>query len=289
MNSLINTKDALAVRREVQNAYHGMYPTGAADFVSAAFDRVIDCFLGKYRDYQPIDALYHDLEHTLQGTLCLVRLLCGRTAAGVEPRLPKRLFELGLMSILLHDTGYLKRNRDVGGTGAKYTYVHVGRSAEFAKGLLSEMGFSPAEISSVQNMIHCTGVKLQIASIPFRSDLEREIGQCVGAADLLGQMAAEDYPSKLSILFLEFAEAARRDPDNAADHVLFTNAEELIRNTPAFWEKFVKPKLENELGGAHRHLMGPNGRNDYIDRIERNIDRIRRQIAVMPERRLQAA
>jgi hypothetical protein len=289
MNSLINTKDPLTVRREAEQAYLAWYPGGDPEFVPQAFDRVIDCFLGKYRDYQPIDALYHDLEHTLQGTLCLVRLLCGRTAAGVEPRLTQRMFELGLLSILLHDTGYLKRNNDVGGTGAKYTYVHVGRSAEFAKGLLTEMGFSPAEISSVQNMIHCTGVKLKIGSIPFQSRLEREIGQCVGTADLLGQMAAEDYPSKLSILFLEFAEAARRDPGNAGAHVAFANAEELIRNTPAFWENFVKPKLDNELGGAHRHLIGPDRRNQYFDRIERNIDRIRRQIAVMPERRLQAA
>ena len=27
----------------------------------------MECFEGRYQDYQPIDAHYHDLEHTLQG------------------------------------------------------------------------------------------------------------------------------------------------------------------------------------------------------------------------------
>ena len=283
MKSLVNTKDPTAVRQEARNAYLGLFPDGDPAFVPNAFQWAVDCFLGKHKDYQPIDALYHDLEHTLQGTLCLVHLLSGRAASETLPKLDRKSFELGMLAILLHDTGYLKRNHDVGGTGAKYTYIHVQRSAEFAKELLQERGFSPAEISSVQNMIQCTGLKLEINSIPFQNDLEREIGQAVGSADLLGQMAASDYPYKLSILFLEFAEAARRDPINGVSHPKFECAEELIRNTPCFWENFVKPKLDHELGGVYRHLMGPDGRNQYVDRIERNIDGIRRQIAVMPE------
>ena len=37
-----------------------------------------DWFGGTYRDYQAIDAHYHDLEHTMQGVLCMARLLRGR-------------------------------------------------------------------------------------------------------------------------------------------------------------------------------------------------------------------
>lgn len=289
MKSFLNTKEPFAVRNEAHNAYLGMFPDGDPEFILNAFRWTTDSFMGRYKDYQPIDALYHDLEHTLQGTLCLVHLLSGRAATGTQPRLDRKTFELGLLAILLHDTGYLKHNNDVGGTGAKYTFIHVGRSAEFAKELLEEKGFSPDEVSSVQNMIRCTGIKLKIDSIPFQSELEREIGQAVGTADLLGQMAAGDYPYKLSMLFLEFSEAARRDTENGASQPQFQSAEELIRNTPNFWENLVKPKLDWELGGVHRHLAGPDGRNDYFERIERNIDDIRRQIAVMPENRLAVA
>ena len=91
---------------------------------------------GNYLDYQAIDAHYHDLEHTLQGILCMARLLRGRQAQGQEPKLTQRMFELGMLAILLHDTGYLKKRGDNEGTGAKYTLTHVDRSIQFAGELM---------------------------------------------------------------------------------------------------------------------------------------------------------
>jgi len=79
-----------------------------------------------------IDAHYHDLEHTLQGVLCMARLLRRRAALNLSPAIPQRTFELGMLAILTHDTGYLKKLGDSGGTGAKYTLIHVDRSIEFA-------------------------------------------------------------------------------------------------------------------------------------------------------------
>ena len=152
------TKDPTAVEMEVQSAYLTMFPDGDPLFVPRVFGWAIECFTGGYRDYQAVDARYHDFEHTLQGTLCMVRLLRGRHFAAAEPILTQRMFELGLLAILLHDTGYLKKREDTEGTGAKYTVVHVRRSAEFAGQLLAEKGFTASEIQSVQDMIQCTGV-----------------------------------------------------------------------------------------------------------------------------------
>ena len=73
------------------------------------FNWATACFEGRYLDYQPIDAIYHDLEHTLQGALCMSQLLWNRQRAGAEPRLTRRMFELGMLAILMHDTGYLKK------------------------------------------------------------------------------------------------------------------------------------------------------------------------------------
>src|SRR2546427_4877028 len=126
------TKDPTAVEVEVQSAYLAVFPDGDRLFVSRIFGWAIECFTGHYQDYQAVDAHYHDFEHTLQGTLCMVRLLRARHFAGAQPVLSQRLFQLGLMAILLHDTGYLKKRGDNDGTGAKYTITHVKRSTQFA-------------------------------------------------------------------------------------------------------------------------------------------------------------
>ena len=58
----------------MQEAYRALFPQQDRLFVPKVFGWAIDCFTGNYRDYQPIDAHYHDFEHTLQGTLCMIRL-----------------------------------------------------------------------------------------------------------------------------------------------------------------------------------------------------------------------
>lgn len=273
----VNTQDPNAVAQEAQAAYLALFPEGDPVFVSRVFGWAVECFNGGYRDYQPIDTRYHDLEHTLQGTLCMVRLLRGRHRAGAAPRLTQRMFELGLLAILLHDTGYLKRRDDPNGTGAKYTAIHVHRSAEFARELLAEKGFPAADIRAVQNMIRCTGVGTDPTALPFQSELERIVGFALGTADLFGQMAAADYVEKLPILFTEFAEAALH-PSGARTRVAaFTSAADLIRKTPGFWEWYVLPKAQREFQGLYRFLNEPypDGPNEYVQRIEANIARIR--------------
>jgi hypothetical protein len=274
------TKDPTAVEVEVQTAYLAMFPSGDTLFVPQVFGWAIDCFTGHYADYQPVDALYHDFEHTLQGTLCLARLLRGRHRARTEPQLTEKYFQLGLLAILLHDTGYLKKKTDQGGTGAKYTVVHVRRSADFAAELLGSKGFQAGEIKAVQNMILCTGVNAALEKIPFQSELERITGYALASSDLLGQMAAEDYVSKLSVLYAEFAEAARYDPDNAGILGAFASADELKQKTPTFWETYVRGKLDREFGGLYRFLEEPpfSGRNCYVERVEANIGRLRKEL-----------
>lgn len=276
----VDTKDPTAVEAEVQSAYLAMFPGGDRRFVPRVFGWARDCFDGRHADYQAVDAPYHDFEHTLQGTLCMVRLLHGRHRAGAAPPLTQRLGELGILAILLHDTGYLKRCDDREGTGAKYTVTHVRRSAEFAAWLLAGKDVLPADIQAVQNMIRCTGVEAHPRTLPFRDELEKTIGFALATADLLGQMAAADYLEKLPELYAEFAEAATFTGDPTNFVASFTSAAELIQRTPQFWENFVKPKLEGDFNGLHRFLNVPypDGPNDYMNRIEANMARLRRQL-----------
>ena len=277
------TKDPTAVEVEVQAAYLAIFPNADQRFVSRAFGWATECFLGTFKDYQAVDTAYHDFEHTLQGALCLARLLRGRHLAAAHPQLTQRMFQLGLLGILLHDSGYLKKRGDTEGTGAKYTVTHVERGVELVAELLGEKRFAAADIKSVQNMIHCTGMEAVLRAIPFQNDMERIVGFAVGTADLLGQLAAEDYVDKLPALYSEFAEAARFSKDRTHFVMTYSSANDLMRKTPVFWEKIVQRKLNRDFGGLYRFLNDPypHGPNEYLERVEANMQRLRKRIAAL--------
>jgi hypothetical protein len=275
----VNTKNAQEVESEVLEIYRSLFPTADPSVVSRAFLWVNQCFNGRYADYQPIDARYHDLEHTLQGTLCLARLLHGRHQTETTPSLTDHWFELSLLAILFHDTGYLKKKEDTEGTGAKYTMTHVSRSADFAQAFLEEKRYSPESIQAVRNMIRCTGVNADLGSIPFQSEIERTLGFALASSDLLGQMAASDYVDKLPILHMEFAEALAHDRQRASRLGAYDSPEALIRNTPSFWENYVLRKIDDDFGKLYRFLNDPypDGPNPYLERIQKNLERIQRE------------
>ena len=277
----VDTTDVGAVQRRVAQDYWCVFPAGDQDFAARVFPPILDCFQGRHPEYQAIDARYHDLEHTLQGTLCFSTLLRRRSQSGALPSLTEETFQLGLLAILLHDTGYLKRRDDTEGTGAKYTSTHVNRSCDFAERFLAPQGYTMRQIHAIQNMIRCTGLGVKVAGLAFHSDEERTAGFALGTADLLGQMAAGDYLEKLPILFTEFAESAAYNAGRGGGGggQVFASADDLIRRTPGFWTNYVLPKIEQDFQGLYRFLTDPtDGRNEYLELIEANLERLRRQL-----------
>jgi hypothetical protein len=280
MRDPINTRESAAVEAEVRKAYAEMFPRGNNKYVPRILGWAVSWFTGNYRDYSSIDTHYHDLEHTFQGIVCMARLLRCRASHGQQPVLSQRTVELGLLAILMHDSGYLKKLGDAAGTGAKYTLVHVDRSIEFAGEFMRTQDFPAPEITAVQNMIRCTGVNVKLKSIQFDSQEDRITGYILGTADLLGQMAAPDYVDKLPILYQEFAEAARFTGNpRIRSGGFFSSAEELMQKTPIFWENYVKTKINDEFGGLYRDLNDPypDGPNPYIEGIEANMARLRKE------------
>src|ERR1043166_4792488 len=278
MHLEIDTRQVTLVEVEVQKIYRTLFPNGDRNFVPMVFGWARDCFSGNYKDYLPIDARYHDFEHTLQGTLCMARLLHGYNDSKAQPRLAQRMFELGIIAILMHDTGYLKKRDDVEGTGAKYTLIHVNRSVDFPFELLTEKRLPAKEIKAVQNMIRCTGVNVDLASIPFQADWERVVGFALGTADLLGQMAAKDYVDKLPILYTEYAESASYNAGRGTGTGMFSSAQDLMQKTPVFWEKYVQRKINQAFAGLYRFLDTPDGGNFYLNRIQSNLTRLRERL-----------
>jgi hypothetical protein len=276
----VETKDANAVMAFVVELFQRMFPGADPTWLQSLFRATADLFEGRNVDYAPIDLQYHDLEHTLQATVCIALLLEGRHAAGVVPRISQREFELALAAALLHDSGYSKLRSDRSGTGAKYTYCHVLRSCAFAASYLPTVGVNDLEIEIVLGAISCTGPNREISQMHFREPIGRVIGNALATADFLGQMADPAYPDKLAFLFREFREADEffhLPPERRT----FKSVEDLAHRTPTFWDTFVRRKLEVQCQALYRFLASPYppGANPYIEAVERNIAEIRRRLS----------
>jgi hypothetical protein len=120
-----------------------------------------------------------------------------------------------------------------------------------------------------------------LSHLQFQDDAERVTGHILGTADLLGQMAADDYVDRLPILFAEFAEAAAFAKGKPSFILMFNSAADLLKKTPAFWDNYVKLKLDRDFSGQFRFLNQPppDGNNHYLERIESNISRLRQILA----------
>jgi hypothetical protein len=246
-----------------------LFPKSSPVYIRRVFKEVETLFTGGYLDYQANDLKYHDFRHTLQVTMAYVDIMAARQPAVAAP-LTCRQFELGLTGALFHDSGYLKLRSDRDGTGAKYTYCHVLRGCSLASSYLPSLGLGIDEIDMVLGIIRNTGPSTVGMRLRFNGKHEQTIACAVAAADYLGQMAAEDYPDELELLFNEFAESDyfARVP---LDCRVFQTAAALIASTPTFWVQVVRPKLEKDFLGLHRFLDTPDGTNPYIDAIERNL------------------
>jgi hypothetical protein len=136
-------------------------------------------------------------------------------------------------------------------------------------------GFPSKCLPICNKFLRCTGLDVKIAEIKFQSREHEILGKILGTADLIGQMANENYLEKLPLLYDEFKEGGVPGYNNAFD---------LLEKTPAFWE-MVKERLALELGQVDlylrdysRVLWGIN-QDLYRQAIDRNIERLQSLLA----------
>lgn len=273
----IDTKNPLAVAEAAKAAFGRISAQASFPLLDRLFTDVTCMFAGKYPGYLSIDMRYHDYEHTLQATVCLLQILEGRHRTGDAPVLSARDWELAVMAVLLHDTGYLKHSDDREGTGAKYTLIHESRSCDFARRYLPPLGVKPEEIDDVCAAISCTGPQNKISQMTFHREEARVITFVLVTADYLGQMSAPDYVAELPILFGEFKEAFEFEhvPEQKRS---YHQLGELLEKTPRFWDNYVRPLLDFEAGGVHKYLTTAGQPNPYLQAVEANIEEVRRLV-----------
>ena len=159
VTNCVKVSSPTAVRQAVASIFAGLYPDSAFDSVWLAFLDFERFFSGLDPSYHGVDTAYHDIQHTLDMTLALARLVVGYEMS-VDPadRLGARRAQMVIITSLFHDAGYIRhKERDAEfANGAEFTLYHVSRSADFLRRYLPEIGLS-RDVAVSSMIVHFTG------------------------------------------------------------------------------------------------------------------------------------
>jgi hypothetical protein len=264
----IRTTDPAAVQAEVLSIFRSLFPSLQATQLQRAFERAERLYDGRHPGYWPCDTEYHDLQHILDVTLAMARLLGEQPVTG-------QLFMVGALSALFHDFGYLrKRNDRKHRYGAEYTLVHVSRSADFLRRYLLEIGFNDALSRLGGTLVHFTGYERPAETIRLAGTLERRIGQMLGTADIIAQMSDRCYLEKCrDRLYPEFVlgRQAGLAAGNSRTLPAFASGDDLVHNTPLFYQGASK-RLNLQLARSYEYAASHfGGTNPYLDEMRKNV------------------
>ena len=276
LSELVDINSPKAVLEEVRQIFRSILPDAEMSRVCAAFNLVVDMFRGDYPGYRACNTEYHDLRHTTDVLLAMARIIHG--AMLTDRGLTFQQVELGLTAALLHDSGYIQETKDRKGTGAKYTANHVERSADFLEKSGAQLDLTAEEIAAGRQIIICTDLAVDLMSVEFSSDRYALLGQLLGAADLLAQMADRTYLEKLLFLYYEFREAGVGGYANELD---------LLRRTVGFYDVIARrlEKIQADIDlfmSAHFASRWGVSLNLYQEAIDRQKDYLK-QILNLPD------
>ena len=276
VTNAVNVEQPGAVREAIRKLFEARYAGESFDLLDRVFDDVERLFAGRMPGYLPCDTLYHDMRHTLDVTLAMARLIDGhdRVRSPAEQLGPERA-RLGVITALLHDSGYLRHRSDTRHKhGAEYTRIHVSRSAEFLKNYLPDVGLG-RHTSLASRLVHFTGYEIALDNIHIDDPRDRRLGHMLGSADLMAQMSDRLYLEKCrDYLYDEFVLAglARETLPDGSVRVHFSSAEDLLAKTPAFHQQVIKHRLEHSFDGVQQFATAHfGGRNLYIEEMVKHL------------------
>ena len=273
----VEVSSPTAVRQAVADIFADLYPDSAFDPVWLAFLDFERIFGGLDPSYHGVDTAYHDIQHTLDMTLALARLIAGyERSAEAEDRLGAERASLGLITALYHDAGYLRHKQDDRGcvNGAEYTLTHVSRSAKFLRDYLPTLGLERF-VGVATQIVHYTGYELNLDSIELDDPKDSTIGHLLGTADLVAQMADRCYLEKCrDRLFAEFVLAGIAIEADADETIVrYRSGKDLLSKTLTFYERSARHRLESNFSHAYRYFEAYFAEeNPYVVFIKKNLD-----------------
>jgi hypothetical protein len=276
VSSRFNITDPKVVNDEIDRIYLELYPSAPTKLLDDAFNDLTRLYHGEYPGYHPCDTAYHDVQHVLDVTLAMARLIDGyeRSRSGTEA-FGDSLFRLGVITALFHDVGYVREHKDSKSrNGAEYTLTHVSRGALFLKQYLPRIGL-PEMADIAAELIHFTGYETPVAKIKVPSPIYKLLGSMLGSADIIAQMADRCYLEKCrDRLYPEFVAGglATRRTHEGVEQVVFASGEDLVFKTPQFFEGASR-RLDVELGGSYQYAQAHfGGQNLYLEELGKNIN-----------------
>jgi hypothetical protein len=270
----VRTTDPHEVVAEVMRLFRDLYDAPPAT-IEHAFADLARLYRGEHPEYLPCDTEYHDIQHVLDVTLAMARLMDGyeRSRNG-SPRLPAACFALGVITALFHDFGYLRRRADHRHRyGAEYTITHVSRGSRYLRRYLPRVGLR--RYTNVgATLVHYTGYERPAETIPVNDTLLRRVGHMLGTADIIAQMSDRCYLEKCrDRLYPEFVLGGltRKTLPGGRTQVMFESGDDLVRKTPGFYRNAAK-RLDLQLARAYEYAEQHfRGQNLYVEEMQKNV------------------
>jgi hypothetical protein len=277
VTNTVQVSSPRAVRRAVHELFTGMYPSSPFDAVWLGFHDFERMYAGFDPDYHGIDTAYHDMQHSLDMTLAVARLIVGyeKSVAARDKLGPERAM-LALVAALFHDSGYLRhKTLDRGSAnGAEFTLTHVTRSGRFLERYLPQVGLEDF-VPVISRIVHFTGYEIPLERIELEEPKDFLVGHFLGTADLLAQLADRCYLEKCrDRLFPEFVLGGIAfDKRDGGAAVRYRSGRDLLGQTLKFYQSSVHLRLERGFNGAYRYLEAYFGgeQNPYVYFIRKNL------------------
>ena len=282
VTNTVQVSDPSAVRRAVKALFSETFPGAAFDKLWLAYHDFERLFTGRFPGYGACDTTYHDMQHTLDMSLALARLIAGyERSAEPADRLGPYRAQMALVTALFHDAGYIRhreRDRDFR-NGSEFTLCHVSRSADFLRRYLPVLGLS-RDVAVASMIVHFTGYELELDDIELDDPRDAISGHLLGTADLLAQMADRCYLEKCrDRLYKEFVlgGVAVENARPGEYRVHYESGVDLLRKTPIFYQQVSRDRLYNKFNRAYRYIeVVCDGQNPYVDAIRGNMSHLLR-------------
>ncbi len=277
VTNTVQVSNPAAVRDAVHDLLAQTFPRMSFDKVWLAFYDFERLFTGRYPGYKGCDTTYHDMQHTLDMTLALARLVAGyETSVDPAERLGQARAQMAVITSLFHDAGYIrheKRDSDFK-NGAEFTLYHVSRSADFLRRYLPEIGLS-ADVGVSSMIVHFTGYELDLDHIELDDPRDVICGHLIGTADLIAQMADRCYLEKCrDRLYYEFVVGgvAVENASPGEYKVRYRSGRDLLKKTPAFYQQVMRDRLNAKFNRVYRYMeVLYDGSNPYTEAIRSNM------------------
>jgi hypothetical protein len=277
VTNTVQVSHPASVRNAVHELFAETFPGMSFDKLWLAFYDFDRLFTGRFPGYKGCDTTYHDMQHSLDMTLAVARLVAGYERS-VEPkdRLGSSRAQMAIVTSLFHDSGYIRheeRDKDFS-NGAEFTLYHVSRSADFLRRYLPELGMAN-DVGVSSMIVHFTGYELDLDKIELDDPRDIICGHLIGTADLIAQMADRCYLEKCrDRLYSEFVVGgvAVENANPGEYMVRYKSGKDLLAKTPGFYQQVTRDRLNSKFNRAYRYaevLYG--GKNPYIDAIKNNI------------------